>query len=80
MSKATIENVVRTRNSARARMASLRKIRISYRQRRMNNDFETESYDSPLMSCGDVFEDSVRNIEREYESMLNRIDNATVNL
>jgi hypothetical protein len=68
---ATIENVIRTRNSAKRRMSTLRKMRT-------RRSYHNET--SPLMSCGEVFENNVRNIEREYDSMLQRIENATVNL
>lgn len=64
----TIQDVIRTRNSARNRRRSLRRL----------NTREAASEVSPLMACGSAFAENVNRIEREYDEMLQRIDNATV--
>ena len=69
---ATIQDVIRTRKSAMRRRATLKN---SPARRRWNRDYE-----SPLQACGEVFENDINQIERIYDAMINRIDNATVTL
>lgn len=74
----TIQDVIRTRNSVKCRKSTLRKIRFNRRDR-YDPEYH-DSMDSPLMACGSVFAENVNRIEREYDEMLQRIENATVNL
>ena len=71
MPQVTIDQVVRARNSARRRMSTLRTDTREFRRCR--------KYTSPIDDVN-VFDDSIKRIEREYQDMLARIENATVNL
>lgn len=70
MPQVTIDQVVRARNSARRRMGTLRTD---------TRGFFSRKYTSPIDDVN-VFDDSIKRIEREYQDMLARIENATVNL
>jgi len=65
---ATVAEIIRARNSVRTRMSTLRYTRVRWSGERK----------SPLMLESGEFDANVDRIEREYNDILNRIENAKV--